>query len=240
MARTRIAGRPRVNRSHSETMSGAASAATRSIQGNPNQIAPSRIGPRMAAEMMRSSRPRYRSPRAAGASAADAAIASFTPAKLGDRLLQMLLAEIRPQRVDEHQLGIGALPEQEIADALFATRADQQIRVGHAGSQQLLLEARLVDAIGRELTGSDTTRQAPRRLQDLVARAVVDADVDVDAAVGARHLLRFADVTHDVGRQALAIADDAQARAVLVQFLELVAQVVAQQAHQVVDLVDRP
>src|SRR5262249_28154455 len=114
------AGRRRVSRNHSETMRGAATAATRSIHGNPNQIAATRIGPSTAAETMRSTSPRYRPARADGASAADAAIASFAPAKLGDRLLQMLLAEIGPQRVDKYQFGVGALPQQEIADALLA------------------------------------------------------------------------------------------------------------------------
>src|SRR5262252_2046175 len=197
-ARTRIAGRPRVNRSHSETMSGAASAATRSIQGNPNQIAPSRIGPRTAAEMIRSSRPRYRWPRAAGASAADAAIASFTPAKLGDRLLQMLLAEVRPQRVDEHQLGIGALPQQEIADPLLAAGADQQVRVGQTRRQKLALEQVLVDMVRRKPPARRLSGKAAGGLEDLGARAVVDADVDVDPGVGARHVLGIGNASHDI------------------------------------------
>ena len=82
------------------------------------------------------------------------------------------------------------LPEQEIADALLAAGADQQVGIGHAGGQQLALEAGLVDALGRQLAGRDLAREAAGRLQDLVARAVVDADVDVDAGVGARALSR--------------------------------------------------
>src|SRR4029450_6332554 len=130
---------PRVSPIHSEISSGAARAATRSIQGKPSQIAASSNGPRTTADRMRSTRPRCRCKRPTGASAADAAISPLTPTELGDRLLQMVLAEIRPQRVDEHQLGIGTLPEQEIADALLAAGADQQVRVGHAPRQQFLL-----------------------------------------------------------------------------------------------------
>src|SRR5882672_10407850 len=185
MASRRMKGRPRVRRIHSETISGAASAATRSIQGRPNQIAASRSGPRMAADRIRRSRPRYRWLRPVGESAVDAAIAPLTPAKLDDRLLQMLLAEIRPQGVDEHQFGVGALPEQEIADALFAAGADEQIRIGDARSQQLTLEARFIDLVSRNLSRRDLAREIARRPQDLVARAVIDADVDVDARVGA-------------------------------------------------------
>src|SRR4029077_20590772 len=125
-----------------------ASATTRSIQGKPNQIAASRSGPRIAADRMRRSRPRYRSGRPTGASAADAAITSLAPAEFGYRLFQVLLAEIRPQRVDGHQLGVGRRPQQEIADALLAAGADQQVGVGHACRQYLALEEILVEAIG--------------------------------------------------------------------------------------------
>src|SRR6478735_7497815 len=116
MVRRRSRSRPRVSPIHSEISSGAATAATRSIQGKPNQIA---------------------------------AISPFTPTELSDCLLQVVLAEIGPQRVDEHQLGIGTLPEQEIADALLAAGADQEVGVGHAGGQQLALEQILVDALRR-------------------------------------------------------------------------------------------
>src|SRR5882672_8205635 len=148
MARRRGSGRPRVSPIHSEISNGVATAATRSIQGKPNQIAASSNGPRATADRMRSTRLRCRWKRPTGASAADAAISPFTPTELGDRLFQVLLAEIRPQSIDEHQLGIGTLPEQEIADALLAARADQQVRVGNSCRQQLLLEARLVYAVG--------------------------------------------------------------------------------------------
>src|SRR5215216_53622 len=164
MVRRRSSSRPRVRPIHSEISSGAATAATRSIQGKPIQIAASSSGPRTTADRIRSTKPRCRLKRPAGASAADAAISPLTPTELGNRLFQMVLAEIRPQRVDEHQLGIGTLPEQKIADALLAAGADQQVGIGHARRQQLLLEARLVDALGRELAGGNSARQVPRRL----------------------------------------------------------------------------
>src|SRR6185436_8235901 len=123
MASASATGRPRVRRNHSPIMIGAQSAATRSIQGKPYQTAANSNGPRITADTTRSSRPRKRAGDAPGALAADAAIATFAAAEFGNRLLQMLLAEVGPQCVDEHQLGIGALPEQEIADALLAAGA---------------------------------------------------------------------------------------------------------------------
>src|SRR5271170_2522432 len=168
----RMKGRPRVSLIHSDTISGAASAATRSIQGKPNQMAASRSGPSTAADRIRRSRPRCRSSRPTGASVADAAITPLAPAKLGDRLFQVFLAEIRPQRVDEHQLGVGTLPQHEIADALLAAGADQQVGIGHARRQQLALESILVDAIGGELAGCDLPGEAADGLQDLGTRAI--------------------------------------------------------------------
>src|SRR5436305_4158939 len=157
-------------------MIGAMTAATRSIQGKPYHTAAGSSGARIAADTTRSSRPRKRA--GAATLAADAAIATLAAAELGDRPFEMLLAEVGPQGVDEHQLGVGALPEQEIADALFAAGADQQVGIGHAGGQQLALEQVLVDLLRRELARRDLGGEVAGRLDDLVARAVVDADID--------------------------------------------------------------
>src|SRR5262245_22925061 len=137
-------GRRTVRRRHSATISGAAKAATRSIQGKPSQMAASSSGPSTTADRMRRRRPRYRPERPAGAAAADAALTPFASLELGDRPLEMLLAEVRPQRIDEHQLGVSRLPKQEIADALLTAGADQQIGIGHPRRQQLALEVMLV------------------------------------------------------------------------------------------------
>src|SRR5690349_320745 len=147
MRPARATGRRRVNRSHSPIISGAATAATRSIQGKPIHTAASSSGPRITADTTRGSSPRKR---AGAALAADAAIAPVAAAELGDRLLEMVLAEVGPERVDEHQLGVGTLPEQEIADALLAAGADQQVGVGHARRQQFALEQAFIDLLGRQ------------------------------------------------------------------------------------------
>src|SRR5471030_1360886 len=132
----------------------------------------------------------------------------------------MLLAEIRPQRVDEYQLGVGALPEQEIADALLAAGADQQVWIGNAGGEELAFEARLVDLVGGDFSRRYLAREVARRPQDLVTRAVVDADVDVDARVGTRARLRVGDVFLDVLGQPVAVADHPQLRAVAAELFE--------------------
>src|SRR5690349_15673543 len=106
MAASRAIGRPRVSLIHSNTMIGAAIAATRSIQGKPNQMAANNSGPSTTADSTRVSRPRNRPVSAPETLAVDTAVPAFASTELGDRLLQMILAEIRPQRVDEHQLGV--------------------------------------------------------------------------------------------------------------------------------------
>src|SRR5471032_1062666 len=234
----RTIGRRGVRRTHSDTMIGAATAASRSIQGKPNHSAAKASGPRITADATRSSSPRNRAG-ATGMLGADAAIPPLAFAELGDRLLEMLLAEIRPQGVDEHEFGVGALPEKEIADALLAACANEQIRIGDARRQELALEARFVDLVDRNLSRRDLAREIARRPQDLVARAVIDTDVDVDARVGASTCLGVGDVLLDILGQAVAIADHAQLRAVASELFEFVPQVVAQQSHQIVDLVGR-
>src|ERR1700682_747837 len=47
----------------------------------------------------------------------------------GDRLDQVLLAEIRPQRLGEVKLRVRGLPDKEVGDALLAGGADDQFRI---------------------------------------------------------------------------------------------------------------
>ncbi len=95
--------------------------------------------------------------------------------------------------------------------------------------------------LGGELARRDPLRQAAGRPQDLVARAVVDADVDVDAACCLRVMVSASAMSRTMsGARPSRLPMTPQPRAVLVQLLELAAQVVAQQPHQVADLVGRP
>ena len=45
-----------------------------------------------------------------------------------------LLAEVGPERVVEHELGVGRLPEQEVRDPLLARGADHEVGIGELGS----------------------------------------------------------------------------------------------------------
>src|SRR5512137_389471 len=61
------------------------------------------------------------------------------------------IVEVGPERVAEIELRIRQVPEQEIADALLATGADEQIRFGRACQLHLLSKQGFVDRIGPDL-----------------------------------------------------------------------------------------
>src|SRR5207237_1087131 len=74
-----------------------------------------------------------------------AAEAPAPPRVRDQRLAQLPLAEVRPERVDEDELRIGELPEQEVRDPQLAGGADQQIRIRELGRVQVRGDRVLVD-----------------------------------------------------------------------------------------------
>src|SRR5579872_2300394 len=115
---------PPQRRPHSQAITIAAATVRAVRNGPPNQIAAIGSGANASADSIRS----RREPASAGANRCS--VAPLTPAIIGDRLFEVGAAEIGPQRLGKDQLGIGALPEQEIADALLAAGADKKIRIG--------------------------------------------------------------------------------------------------------------
>src|SRR5687767_9605974 len=76
------------------------------------------------------SRPRNRraaSPPSASSEAAGAGLV------LAERGLECRPVEVRPERVAEHELGVRALPQQEVRDPLLAAGPDQEVGVVHLG-----------------------------------------------------------------------------------------------------------
>ena len=54
----------------------------------------------------------------------------LTPAEFLDGLVQLAGRKIGPQGIAEIELGVGQLPKQEVADAVFAAGPNQQIGAG--------------------------------------------------------------------------------------------------------------
>ncbi len=59
--------------------------------------------------------------------------------------------EVGEQRVEEHELGVGRLPDQEVRGPLLAGRPDEQVHVGDAGLVEVAREHLLVDLVGPSL-----------------------------------------------------------------------------------------
>src|SRR5439155_18986390 len=131
--------------------------------GSPRSVTPTTIGARIPALIRRVE--------SIGSSCAVAALAL---SELLDGGVEVSLREVRPQRVREDELGIGPLPQQEVAGALLATGSDDQVRVGLTGGVELLVEAMLVDLVGGN-AGSD---ERARGVDDLGPPGVVEGDVE--------------------------------------------------------------
>src|SRR5690606_555703 len=66
--------------------------------------------------------------------------------------LQIGFAEVGPVGIAEIQLGVGNLPQQEIADALLASGTDQQIRPGEIAERNISVEGIFIDLFGAKFT----------------------------------------------------------------------------------------
>src|SRR5687768_17551780 len=101
-----------------------------------------------------------------------------------DRRIQRRAVEIGPERVGEVQLGVRELPQQEVADALLAPGADEEVglrRVAHGKvGRKLLFLNFLCPGVFLE--------KPAHRLQDVPAAAVVrgDGEREPPVAGGAR------------------------------------------------------
>lgn len=91
-------------------------------------------------------------------------------------------AEVRPHAIAENQLGVGALPEQKIAEPLLTAGADQNIHGRRFTEQYFKSLARHV-LTGRSVTGGDNG----------VARRIIDCQPEVKPIAPARQPFRLID-----------------------------------------------
>src|SRR5882724_8555178 len=81
------------------------------------------------------------------------------------------LIEVRPQTVAEVQLGKRAFPQQKIAEAPFASGANQQVDLAGRMRAMIHFEQQAMEVRGGQIR---VERGAPRRLHDAVLGRVVD------------------------------------------------------------------
>src|SRR5258708_27584066 len=86
--------------------------------------------------------------------------------------LQQRRRKFRPERVGKIELGIGEIPQQKVADALFAARADQQVRIRNSGQCQPRTDVLLRYLPRRQFTRRDIPGQGPAALRDVPTPAV--------------------------------------------------------------------
>src|SRR5882672_5749933 len=143
--------------------------------------------------------------------------------------------EVRPHGRHEAELGIGAFPEEEIAQALLASGADEQVDVGRARPAVGLAEAR-----GEGLARLGSGEAPPRGAQDHVARRVVHGQTEVEAARARRLALGAGDRGPEGEGEAVAAPDEREADIMRGQRGGLAAQERAQERHERVHLRPRP
>src|SRR5579871_4171261 len=155
------------------------------------------------------------------------------------RLEELALAEVRPERVGDVQLGVSELPEEEVADPHLSAGADEKVGIGDAGRAEVLGKHALSDALRIELTPRYPAGDRTDRAHDVVAPAVAHGERDGHARVVARRRDRLAQRSAHRRGQPAQVADREQADVMLHHLAELALQVAAQQRHEAVDLARR-
>src|SRR5437868_11838315 len=82
--------------------------------------------------------------------------------------------EIGPERVEEHQFGVGRLPEQEVREALLAGGPDEKVDLGNRRLVQITSEHLFVDLVWPDLSGDGIGGDNGGRVGDLGPASVVD------------------------------------------------------------------
>ena len=158
---------------------------------------------------------------------AKAPVAAGEPYK---RLVEPLHGECGKQRFREVHLGIGHLPQHEVADTHLATGADEQVGVGQACGAEVGFQRRFVQQVGRH---AGVGRQpAAGGAQHVPAAAVVDGHAQGHAAVAFGQAFDFFEQLAQRLVEGADVADDLQADAARMQVAGFLAQVTQEQLGQ--------
>src|ERR1700687_1238071 len=118
-----------------------------------------------------------------------AAEAAHTRRVVGERSLEIVFAEVRPERLGDKHRRIGRLPQEEVADTTFARRPDDQVGVRKSGVVEARGDRGLVDLAGFQSVRDDLSY----RVHYLGAAAVDETDVEHAVLVGGGTSHRFVD-----------------------------------------------
>src|SRR5437879_1859671 len=160
---------------------------------------------------------------------------AHAPLVRAQRLVEVGSAEIRPQRLRTVKLGVGRLPEQEVAESHLAGRPDDQVRIGEPASVQVTRQAAFVEL--RQVR--PLSRQFVDGIDDLLPAAVIDGDVEDGPPADPGSLIRLAHLFLERGGEVLKPSRESQLDAALRQLIDLAADGLREQVHQGLDLVAR-
>src|SRR5580693_5559400 len=208
----------------------ATAAATRGLRSEPNQArGTERIatGSSPLTAMRTSSRRRLD-----GRGLDDGAKPPFARGVLVERGEEGRVVEIRPQDREEHEFGVGRLPEQEIRQPHFAGGANDEIGVGKASRVEPLGQFVRPDRPSVEAPVANVDRQTPRRLEDFLPPAVIESHREREPVIAGGQGFGLDDEPDDVTREIVPFADDPDPDAIGVEFSEIVANEPLEEAHQ--------
>src|SRR5215208_6604226 len=168
--------------------------------------------------------PRPRPPSIAALPAAEPAAALRIGGEGGAKLAG---AEVGPQRVDEHELGVRELPEEEVRDPELAARPDQQVGIGKVRRMEVRRDHVLVD-----LPRLDAAVDQPARgLDQLGAAAVVERYPEAERRIELGPVLHRLHPHEEGGRGAVTAADEADANTLLREVRKLALDRLAEDLH---------
>ncbi len=150
---------------------------------------------------------------------------------------QVAAVEVGPQGVEEDHLGVGRLPQQEIRRTLLARGAQEQVDVGDARLVQVAADGVLVDLVGIDAPLDRCSGDLRRRVGQLGAAPVVDAELQGERGVVLGHLLGVLQLGDDALPQPPGPPGPAHAHAHGVQLVAPPPDHLAVEAHEEADLV---
>jgi hypothetical protein len=143
---------------------------------------------------------------------------------MAEGCVEIFAREIRPHAVGENEFGVCRLPEQKVAQALFAARTNEEINIGNAKQTRELLSR----------AGAARTAM-PRRAQNGITRRVVDGNTEMEPLAPCALLLNVPDGRHQRRGQAIAPANDLHPNSVVDAPRHFTGQVYAKKIHQGLD-----
>src|SRR5438034_7999221 len=122
------------------------------------------------------------------------------------RVLKVGRSEVWPAAIGEVELGVGALPQQEIAEALFAARSDQKVDVATFAVPMVDLAHRPREFFARDAL---LPPQPVGGSHQCVASGIVDSNPQIQAGAMFRRILCRLNGAQQFGRNAVAPSNDA-------------------------------